>query len=92
MKKLIISAAILSLVGCATPQQNAALAGLVVGAAVMGAAQSNPNHYHPTHQQYHHHHYHNYQYVRPRCTYARGAFIGRNVHGAAIFEYHQICN
>jgi hypothetical protein len=92
MKKLLaISIILLSITGCATPQQNAALAGLVVGAAVMGAAQSNSNHYHPPHQ-YHHHHYHNYQYVRPRCTYARGAFIGRNVHGAAIFEYHQICN
>lgn len=43
MKRLIGSIVILgSLVGCATPQQNAALTGAIIGAAVMGSVYSQP--------------------------------------------------
>lgn len=43
MKRLIGSIVILgSLVGCATPQQNAALTGAIIGAAVMGSVYSPP--------------------------------------------------
>lgn len=43
MKRLIGAIVILgSLVGCATPQQNAALAGAVVGAAVMSSVYTQP--------------------------------------------------
>lgn len=43
MKRLIGAVVILgSLVGCATPQQNAALAGAVVGAAVMSSVYVQP--------------------------------------------------
>lgn len=38
MKRLLIVATVVSLVGCATPQQNAALTGAIVGAAIMSAA------------------------------------------------------
>ena len=43
MKRLIGAVVVLgSLVGCATPQQNAALTGAIVGAAVMGSVYSQP--------------------------------------------------
>lgn len=48
MKKIILSAfVILGLAGCATPQQNAALAGAIVGAAIMGGAYSQPHYHRP---------------------------------------------
>lgn len=78
MKRLICLAAIsASLVGCATPQQNAALAGAIVGATIMGAA------YIPPPQQY---------TVRPTCTYVRGGYVGRDAYGNPMFRYHQVCN
>jgi len=43
MKRFIGGGGILgSLVGCATPQQNAALTGAIIGAAVMGSVYSQP--------------------------------------------------
>lgn len=78
MKKLIISAAILFLVGCATPAQNAALIGAVVGATIVSAS-------HP-----HHHHHNTYSYY-PRCTYVRGAYAGRDVYGNPMFQYRYVC-
>lgn len=43
MKRLIGAVVVLgSLVGCATPQQTAALTGAVVGAAVMSSVYSHP--------------------------------------------------
>jgi hypothetical protein len=43
MKRFIGAVVILgSLVGCATPQQNAALTGAIIGAAVMGSVYSQP--------------------------------------------------
>jgi hypothetical protein len=43
MKRLIGAVVVLgSLVGCATPQQNAALTGAIIGAAVMGSVYSQP--------------------------------------------------
>lgn len=78
MKRLfglaVISA---SLVGCATPQQNAALAGAIVGATVMSAAYIPP----PVHP------------VRPiRCTYVRGGGAGYDAYGNPLFKYHKVCN
>jgi hypothetical protein len=43
MKRFIGAVVVLgSLVGCATPQQNAALTGAIIGAAVMGSVYSQP--------------------------------------------------
>lgn len=48
MKKFIFAVFIvLGLAGCATPQQNAALAGAVVGAAIMGSVYSQPHPHRP---------------------------------------------
>lgn len=78
MKRLVGIAAIsISLVGCATPQQNAALAGAIIGATIMGAAYIPP----PEHT------------VRPvSCTYVRGGYAGRDAYGNPMFKYHKVCN
>lgn len=48
MKKVLLSVFLIaSLTGCATPQQNAALAGAVVGAAIMGSVYSQPHQHRP---------------------------------------------
>ena len=39
---LVVIATVVGLVGCATPQQNAALTGAIIGAAVMGSVYSQP--------------------------------------------------
>lgn len=74
MKRLVVAFGIVaSLAGCATPQQNAALAGAVVGAAVMSSV------YTP-------------QPVRPvTCHYVRGGYVGHDVYGRPMFQYHQVC-
>lgn len=78
MKRLFVLAVIsASLVGCATPQQNAALAGAIVGATVMSATYTPP----PVYQ------------VRPvRCTYIRGGGAGYDLYGNPMFKYHKVCS
>ena len=44
MKRLLGIVVAVGLVGCATPQQNAALTGAIIGAAVMGSVYSQPVH------------------------------------------------
>lgn len=83
MKRLIgIAVVSVGLVGCATPQQNAALAGAIVGATVMSAVHAPMvQHAPPT--------YH----VRPiRCTYVRGGGAGFDAYGNPMFKYHKVCN
>lgn len=55
MKKLVLAVATLALVGCATPQQNAMLAGAVLGAVVAGSVhQPRHVHVHPAPPVYYH--------------------------------------
>ena len=42
MKRLLGIVVAIGLVGCATPQQNAALTGAIIGAAVMSSVYSQP--------------------------------------------------
>lgn len=66
----------IGVVGCATPQQNAALAGAVVGAAVMTSIHNSQQP--PTRV--------------VTCSYVRGGYVGRDQYGQPMFRYHKVCN
>ena len=84
MKRVIGAVFVLaSLVGCATPQQNAALTGAVVGAAVMSSVYAHPQ---PPQQ---HHHYHHVP--RPvHCSHTR-TIVGYDYYNRPILQTYQVC-
>lgn len=78
-KFLVATGLVLLLAGCATPQQNAALAGAIVGATVAGAVYNPPQVYHQPKR-------------IPQCRWIRGGFAGYDAYGNPMFKYHQVCN
>jgi outer membrane lipoprotein SlyB len=81
MKKIISSLAVgllaLSMSGCATHAQTAALAGAVVGAAVVSNMQRPVYNY--------------YEIKRPIRCYVTQELIGYTAWGRPIFQHRQVC-
>jgi len=91
MKRLVgILIVGLSLVGCATPQQNAALAGAVAGAVIGASIEQNsrypaqrPHYPAPPPPVYH--------YPRPVHCSSVPVIVGYDVYGRPIYRYQQVC-
>lgn len=81
-KAALLVCAVLGLVGCATPQQNAALAGAAAG-ALIGAAihEQNSQHRHPP--VYHH--------PRPIHCSTVAVHVGYDIYGRPVYQHRRVC-